>query len=1175
MKKTTSKIAAIIMLCAIFITIPLNTQAQFSGGNGTESNPYIITTAEELAQLATYVNMGIEIYDTYGKYFKLGNDIDLSAYQTGTGWIPIGISGIHNEFRGNFDGGNHKITNLYGERSLFGWFGYGTIKNLGVEGVNITGSGTCGGIVGYASSGSVSNCYTTGSIVGGYVGGIVGWATQPCSISNCYTTVSIIGSSYGGGIVGYGSGGMGSASISNCAVLSKKVNGAICVRVGYGILVGNVAFDGILNSDNVPVWTPKGATTINGQDISAIAIHLDGTIGGRFTAANGWITENGKLPGLFGNSVDMPEHLLLSIPQIITEEALNTPVGIAYNQQLFATGTQPITWSIISGSLPDGLTLSTVGVISGTPTIAGSTSNFTVKATNELGFDTKELSISISIPNGYPDITTNTLPAGMIGTFYNQYLTATGLTPITWSLHSGTLPQGLYINASGQIYGTPVTSIGTFNFTVKATNSNGSTIKDLSIVIASGQPVITTETLPDGTEELYYFQMLTATGTAPITWSIVSGALPPGLSFVSYTISGYPSIAGTFNFTVQATNSMGSDTKALSITIVAATVPPTITTTTIPDGTVGTSYNQTLSATGTTPINWSLASGNLPTNLTLSTTGTISGTPTTVGTFNFTVQATNSAGNATKALSITINGVAPVITTTTLPNGTVEVAYNQTLTATGTQPITWSVIGGSLPTNLTLSPAGVISGTPTATGTFNFTVQASNSGGNATKALSITINGITPVITTTSLPNGTIDVAYNQALTATGTQPITWSVISGNLPTNLTLSTTGTISGTPTAVGTFSFTVQASNSAGNTTKALSIMINGVAPVITTTTLPGGIVGTTYSTQLAATGTTPITWSLENGNLPNGLTLSTAGVISGTPIAAGASNFMIKATNSAGSNTKPLSITITTTTVAPTITTATLPDGKTSTAYSAQLEATGTAPITWSLENGNLPNGLTLSAVGEISGIPTAAGVSNFTVKATNSAGSDTKPLSITVTTSVIVPAITTIILPDGKTGTEYSAQLEATGTAPIAWSLASGNLPTGLTLYSGGIISGMPTTIGTFNFTVQATNSAGNDTKALSIKIENGVGVSENEIGNISIYPNPTTGELTIEIAGQARNDVASVEIFDMFGKTLLSNHLITSSSHHLINISHLSAGIYFVKIRTEVGEVIKKVVKE
>jgi hypothetical protein len=193
---------------------------------------------------------------------------------------------------------------------------------------------------------------------------------------------------------------------------------------------------------------------------------------------------------------------------------------------------------------------------------------------------------------------------------------------------------------------------------------------------------------------------------------------------------------------------------------------------------------------------------------------------------------------------------------------------------------------------------------------------------------------------------------------------------------------------------------------------------------------------------------------------------------------------------------------------PLITTTQLPDGAINLAYFAQLEATGDTPITWSLESGSLPTGLNLSTAGIISGTPTVANTFNFTVKATNSVGSNTKPLSITVTTSAVAPTITTTTLPDGKTGTAYSAQLEATGTGTIAWSLESGNLPNGLTVFSGGTISGTPTVIGTFNFTVQATNSVGNDIKALAIKIEDGVSILENKIPNITIYPNPTSGEL-------------------------------------------------------------------
>jgi formylglycine-generating enzyme required for sulfatase activity len=175
---------------------------------------------------------------------------------------------------------------------------------------------------------------------------------------------------------------------------------------------------------------------------------------------------------------------------------------------------------------------------------------------------------------------------------------------------------------------------------------------------------------------------------------------------------------------------------------------PKITTTSLPGGTVGTAYSQTLEATGDTPVTWSLAGGALPAGLNLAeTTGTITGTPTAARTSTFTVRATNAAGSDTKSLSITIaaaggggGGTAPRITTASLQGGTVGTAYSQTLAATGDSPINWNVSAGTLPTGLTLQ-SDTISGTPTAAGTSAFTVRAANAAGNDTKSLSITITG--------------------------------------------------------------------------------------------------------------------------------------------------------------------------------------------------------------------------------------------------------------------------------------------------------------------------------------------------------------------------------------------------------------------------------------------------
>ena len=153
-----------------------------------------------------------------------------------------------------------------------------------------------------------------------------------------------------------------------------------------------------------------------------------------------------------------------------------------------------------------------------------------------------------------------------------------------------------------------------------------------------------------------YNQQLNATGTQLITWSIDSGSLPDGLALDSAngTISGIPSVIDNFTFTVKAMNSEGIDTKALAIEILAVPVAPVITTASLTNGMLTKAYNQTLTATGTAPVTWSLDSGSLPNGLTISANGTISGIPTAEGLFTFTVKAINAAGSNTKSLSIKI-----------------------------------------------------------------------------------------------------------------------------------------------------------------------------------------------------------------------------------------------------------------------------------------------------------------------------------------------------------------------------------------------------------------------------------------------------------------------------------------------------------------------------------------
>jgi len=336
--------------------------------------------------------------------------------------------------------------------------------------------------------------------------------------------------------------------------------------------------------------------------------------------------------------------------------------------------------------------------------------------------------------------------------------------------------------------------------------------------------------------------------------------------------------------------------------------------------------------------------------------------------------------------------------------------------------------------------------------------------------------GTAPTITIASLAAGTVGVAYSQTLTATGDTPITWSVVVGSLPAWASLNTsTGAITGTPNAAATTSFTVRATNAAGQNDKALSITIAAapVAPTITNLSpINTGTVGSAYGYQFNASGTTPITFTATN--VPGGLTLLNGGWLSGTPTTAGTTTISVTATNSVGSNNKNFQITIAAAAIPPTITTTSpLPGGTVGIAYSATVAATGDAPITWSVLSGSLPAWASLNAAsGAITGTPNAIATSNFTLQASNAAGTSNRAFALTIAAAIIPPAfITTSPLTAGMVGAGYSVQFTATGSTPITWS-ASG-VPAGLTLSASGLLSGTPTTPGTSIIAVTATNAAG------------------------------------------------------------------------------------------------------
>ena len=280
----------------------------------------------------------------------------------------------------------------------------------------------------------------------------------------------------------------------------------------------------------------------------------------------------------------------------------------------------------------------------------------------------------------------------------------------------------------------------------------------------------------------------------------------------------------------------------------------------LPFGTVGVAYNQTLTAVGgSSPYTWSVSSGTLPAGLALNpSTGVISGTPATKGASAFTVQVTDAnAATSIRALSITVYDPL-IISTQSLPWGVTSTPYSQTLAAAGGKTsYTWSLAQGSLlPAGLSLDPAtGVISGAPTAAGRSTFTVRVVDENSTAvTQALSIDVYDPL-VVSTQSLTFGTAGVVYNQTLTAAGGKTsYVWSVASGNLPAGLNLDpSTGIISGNPTTTGSSNFTVQVTDANSTTaTKALSITVYDPL-IISTQSLAWGMTSTPYNQTLTAAG----------------------------------------------------------------------------------------------------------------------------------------------------------------------------------------------------------------------------------------------------------------------------------------------------------------------------------
>ncbi|WP_461141634.1 putative Ig domain-containing protein, partial [Spirosoma pomorum] len=863
-----------------------------------------------------------------------------------------------------------------------------------------------------------------------------------------------------------------SSGLTNCVFFDNGGANAIISASG-GMTASYSLFEtgvtGYTNGVNNVIVNVSPFISTTSVQLSGCSPALNAGSNAAYTTAGGPSSDLGGRPRRFNNGViDMGAYEYQEVPTVISIS--NPSVTLAATGQPFSqsfvasNGTAPYSFSLASGTLPAGLTLTSSGVVSGTPTQVG---NFPiiVRATDASGCS--NVSTTYSLLVGNPPTLTNfaavpstacvgnpvtfTATVGNVTGTYNFTLTNGVSTPISGSRSAATFSQVVISSGSGlQSYSLIVSDNG-----LSGEANADVTVSPFPVVsLTNSGPLSCTNTSVT----------LTATGGSSYTFT-TSGGSVLGTPGASNTVA--VTAAGTYS--VRVANPSGCvSTTTTTVTSTTATV--TVNNPTTRSGGTNVLFTQFFSASGgAAPRSFSVDSGSLPDGLTLSTSGVLSGTPTQGGSFTITVRATDANGcsGVGAAYVLTIVDNTPLIedfaaatstacvgnpVTFTATVGNVTGLYDFTLTNGVSTPISGSRSAALFSQVVTSSGTGIQS----------FTLIVSDNGQSARAITQLTVSPFPVVSLTNSGPLSCTNT--NVTLTATGGSSYTFTTSGGSVLGTPGASNTVAV----TAAGTY--TVRVANPSGcvSTTTTTVTSTTATVTVNNPTTRSGGVNVAFNQTFSASGGAAPRSFSVDSGSLPDGLTLSTSGVLSGTPTQGGSFTITVRVTDANGCSGVSVSYNLSIVDNTPTV--AGFEAVSSTVCVGSPVAFTATVGNVTGTYNYTLTNGSGISIAGAKTGAifsqsltSTGSGTQSFTLTVTDNGQSSQATTSVTVNSLPIV---------------ELNASNVCAGQA-VSLSATNGLTsytftgPSGAIAGSGNTRSVVGLVAGTYSFSVVASNASG------------------------------------------------------------------------------------------------------